>query len=201
VINEAGYERATMSAIAERANSCIGSLYQFFPNKRALAEAVRAQYGEEIDQSWMALGRQAANLTAEQLACRMVNLQLETVKNHPALLALLDVPPTPRTSKRRELTRAQIAAVLMAHRPEMPRTAALRIAAVAQHVNRALLGLYAKSRPEEKAAVIRELRAVLTGYLVPKLKHSKAASPLSTTQPTPRRMRRGGPLEKQATSL
>lgn len=180
-----------MSAIAERAHSCIGSLYQFFPNKRALAEAVRAQYGEEIDQSWMALGRHAANLTAEQLACRMVNLQLETVKNHPALLALLDVPPTPRTSKRRELTRVQIAAVLMAHRPELQRTAALRIAAVSQHVNRALLALYAKSRPEEKAAIIRELRAVLTGYLVPKLKHLETASPLRSAHPMPRAHAKG----------
>ncbi|MGH9824396.1 MAG: TetR family transcriptional regulator, partial [Blastocatellia bacterium] len=37
VIAEMGYEQATMSAIAERASSCIGSLYQFFPNKAAVA--------------------------------------------------------------------------------------------------------------------------------------------------------------------
>lgn len=37
---EAGFEAATTEAIAERAQTSIGSLYQFFPNKLTLFEAV-----------------------------------------------------------------------------------------------------------------------------------------------------------------
>ncbi len=41
---EVGYDNATTEAIAQRAGASIGSLYQFFPNKRALFEAVSARY-------------------------------------------------------------------------------------------------------------------------------------------------------------
>jgi AcrR family transcriptional regulator len=169
VITEKGYERATMSAIAGRAHSCIGSLYQFFPNKRSVAEALRAQYIKEIEHSWTALGRQAATLSAEHLACRLVSLQIEIAKSHPALLALLDIPPTSHTRAGRELIRARIAGVLMAHTPRMSRTAALRIASVVQQVSKGLLTLYAQTCADEKIAIIEEFKSVVTGYLVPKL--------------------------------
>jgi AcrR family transcriptional regulator len=168
VITELGYERATMSAIAERAHSCIGSLYQFFPNKPSVAEALRDQYIKDIEQSWMALGRQAAALSAENLASRLVALQIEIVKSHPALLALLDVPPT--SHKRRELVRGRIATALIAHKPGMSRTTALRIASVVQQVSRGLLTLYAQTDDDNKIAMIEEFKAVLIGYLVLKLK-------------------------------
>lgn len=169
VITEAGYDRTTMSAIAERAHSCIGSLYQFFPNKPSIAEAIRAQHIKEIEQSWLALARQAAGLSAEDLAWRLVKLQIEVVKNHPALLALLDAPTTPPTRMRRRLIRGRIAAVLIAHKPHMPEATALRIASVVQQVSRGLLTLYAQAAPDQKPGIIEEFKAVLSGYLVPKL--------------------------------
>lgn len=43
VFAEAGFEAATTEAIAERAKTSIGSLYQFFPNKLALFEALAAR--------------------------------------------------------------------------------------------------------------------------------------------------------------
>jgi AcrR family transcriptional regulator len=168
VITEVGYDRATMSAIAERANSCIGSLYQFFPNKPSIAEAIRAQHISEIEQSWIALSRRAASLNAEDLALELVNLQIELVKNHPVLLALLDVPPA--SHARRELIRARIAEVLISHKPHMSKATALRIASVAQQVSRGLLILYGQAEANERIAIIEEFKSVLTGYLVPKLK-------------------------------
>src|ERR1019366_4873886 len=149
VIAELGYESGTMGAVAE---------------------ALRDQYVKGIKQSWTALGRQARALSAEDLACRLVSLQIEIVKNHPALLALLDVPAASCTPARRELIRARIASVLIAHKPRMSKTTALRIASVVQQVSKALLTLYAKSDASEKIAMIGEFKSVLTGYLVPKLK-------------------------------
>jgi AcrR family transcriptional regulator len=165
-----GYERATMSAIAERAHSSIGSLYQFFPNKSSIAEAIRAEHIDEIEQSWMALSRQAAAVSAGQLASQLVSLQIEIMRSHPALLALLDVPPTSRARSRRELILAHIATVLSAHKPRMSKTTALRVASVVQLVSRGLLTLYAQAGPDQKAEIIEEFKAVLRGYLVPKLK-------------------------------
>jgi AcrR family transcriptional regulator len=157
-----------MSSIAERANSCIGSLYQFFPNKHSVAEALRDEYVKEIEQSWIALGCQAPSLSAEDLTCRLIKLQVEIIKSHPALLALLDVPA--KSHKRRQVVRARIASVLIAHKPRMPEKTALRVASVVQQVSKGLFTLYAQAAPDEKNAMIEEFKSVLTGYLTPKLK-------------------------------
>jgi AcrR family transcriptional regulator len=170
VITERGYERATMSAIAERAHSSIGSLYQFFPNKPAVAEALRAQHIGEIEKSWITLSRRATAVSTEELAYQLVILQIEIMKNHPALLALLDVPPTRLARTRRELIRARIATVLSAHKPRMSKATALRVASVVQLVSRGLLTLYAQAAPDQRPEIIEEFKAVLRGYLVPKLK-------------------------------
>jgi len=168
VMAETGFERATMTAIALRAHSSVGSLYQFFPNKLSLAESLRDKYVRSIEQSWIALSRQAARMSSEVLTCRLVELQIEVMKNHPVLLTLLDVPPI--SHARRELIRTRIAEVLIAHQPRMPRSTALRIASVVQQISRGLLSLYARTAAGEKRSIIREFNAVLTGYLVPRLK-------------------------------
>jgi AcrR family transcriptional regulator len=68
VFVEMGYDAATTEAIAERAETSIGSLYQFFPNKLALFEAISTMYlegskklydelltPEAVDMPWEAL--------------------------------------------------------------------------------------------------------------------------------------------------
>jgi len=168
VMAETGFERATMTAIAARAHSSVGSLYQFFPNKLSLAEALRNQYIRNIEQSWIALSRQAAAMNATGLTSRLVELQVEIMKNHPVLLTLLDIPPI--SHARRELIRTRIAEVLTEHQPRMSRTTALRIASIVQQISRGMLSLYGKACGSERIAIIREFKLVLTGYLVPKLK-------------------------------
>jgi AcrR family transcriptional regulator len=43
---EKGYGATTMTEIASRAGAAIGSLYQFFPSKEALAEALFNRFAE-----------------------------------------------------------------------------------------------------------------------------------------------------------
>lgn len=45
---ERGVEAATIESIAERAETSVGSIYQFFPNKLAIYEAIGAMYLEEV---------------------------------------------------------------------------------------------------------------------------------------------------------
>ncbi len=112
----------------------------------SLAEALRNQYVGDVEESWIALGRQAAAMNAEKLTCRLVELQVEIMKNYPVLLTLLDVPPI--SHARRELIRTRIAEVLLAHQPL----------------------LCAQAGAGEAGAITDEFKAALTGYLVPKLK-------------------------------
>src|SRR5271163_3338078 len=55
VFADAGYEAATTEAIAERAGTSIGSLYQFFPNKRALFDGVARRHLERGSELFDAL--------------------------------------------------------------------------------------------------------------------------------------------------
>lgn len=48
VFSEIGYEAATTNLIAIRANTSIGSLYQFFPNKEAILSALAHRYTHQL---------------------------------------------------------------------------------------------------------------------------------------------------------
>jgi AcrR family transcriptional regulator len=169
VIAEMGYEAATMCAIAERAGSSIGSLYQFFPNKEAVAEALRAGYIGEIEALWSALAHKSATLTAEALVRELVKSELSFARRHRAFLALLDAPATVNSWRRRELIHERIARVLVAKNPRLPRTHAIDTAAVVHQIVKGILALYAHATPRQKTAVVREFEAALLGYLAPKL--------------------------------
>jgi AcrR family transcriptional regulator len=54
---EAGYDATTMENIAERAKTSIGSVYQFFPNKRAIFDAMALRYIEQSRQIFEELSR------------------------------------------------------------------------------------------------------------------------------------------------
>jgi AcrR family transcriptional regulator len=49
VISEVGVDNATTNAIAARAQTSVGVLYKFFPNKQALVEAMAQKYVKEIE--------------------------------------------------------------------------------------------------------------------------------------------------------
>jgi len=48
VLGERGWAATTTNAVAETAGVSIGSLYQYFPNKLALVEAVRRRHFDEV---------------------------------------------------------------------------------------------------------------------------------------------------------
>ena len=48
ILTEEGYDKANTNRIAERAGVSIGSLYQYFPNKESLINALMVQHSNEI---------------------------------------------------------------------------------------------------------------------------------------------------------
>jgi AcrR family transcriptional regulator len=165
VIGDVGYEPATMAAIAERAGASIGSLYQFFPNKESVVEALRAEYVKEIEKLWAALAAEASRLPAGALVSRLFHSQIEFAESHPAFLALFDAPPTVNTLRRREIIRGRIARVILKRKPRMSRSKAFRLAAVVHQIVKGLLTLYARADKGERFAIVEEFKVVLTGYL------------------------------------
>src|SRR5471032_1476331 len=76
VFAQAGYDAATMTAIAEQSGSSIGALYQYFPNKLALAKALREHYGEEMARRWTTLIADASQLSIAALVDRIFDLMI-----------------------------------------------------------------------------------------------------------------------------
>jgi AcrR family transcriptional regulator len=113
VIQERGFEAATMAEIATRAEAKIGSLYRFFPNKEAMADALMRHHAEILQAEYDAIHARAANATPEELADILIDL---LVKLHPqarALTALLD-SRTDWTEVRQRFRTQTLAGVKMA---------------------------------------------------------------------------------------
>ncbi len=169
VIASEGYDAATMSAIARRAGASIGSLYQFFPNKDAVARALCAEYGREVDGAWGALQTQAGTLSRAELVERYVEIMVNFMKGHPEFLPLMDSPSSAHTPGTRLLLRERLADVLVSHAPRLKRAKAMRIADVILHINKGLMFLYARSDREAGDWVVEQFKSALGGYLASEL--------------------------------
>jgi len=174
-ISESGYDAATMSAIAERAGASIGSLYQFFPNKESITQALRSRYARSLDEFWAPLEIEAASLDLKTTVGRLIDLMVEFLEAHPALIALLDAPPATRSPEAiRRIIRKRVAGILLAQRPDLGRDRALELATVTLQIMKALNQLNANERIEKRRRFIEEFKAVLVSYLSDRLGNGRA---------------------------
>src|SRR5580658_5661685 len=133
---EHGYETTTMTQIADRAGASIGSLYQFFPSKEVLAEALFGRYAERVASLLEELAKRAPGLSPIHLADKLVDLMLDVRSDRDATAALSSSVSgiVERRKPLRGATRRQIAAILRAANPGLREKAAAEAAAMIAHV-------------------------------------------------------------------
>lgn len=166
VIAAVGYDAATMSAIADRADAPIGSLYQFFPNKPSIVQALRTQYVQKFEEMWLPLEHEAATLDLQGLVRKLIESTIRFADENPAFLALLDAPSSTRTPAAiRNVIKERLAACLRACRPRLPQRKALELAAVTLQMLKAMNQLYAEVSPQEKRGVVQEFKTAVVSYL------------------------------------
>ncbi|WP_195763523.1 TetR/AcrR family transcriptional regulator [Duganella guangzhouensis] len=161
---EKGYDATTMTAIAARAKSSIGSLYQFFPTKDKVAGALMEQYVTELEAAFEALRQQVGT---PQLAERLTTLFVTFRATHPAFVVLAETPAVLAVggSGVRERMRSGVASILTAIAPQLPEQEAVLRATVVQHLMKAAVALsYDASVSEPKAAML-ELQRIVRAYL------------------------------------
>jgi len=90
VFAERGFEAATMAEIAARAGAQIGSLYRFFPNKDALADALIRRYRELVDAAFEKTDSRAGSSTTEEFADDLLGVFASVRGESPAIVVLLD---------------------------------------------------------------------------------------------------------------
>jgi AcrR family transcriptional regulator len=116
VFGEKGYEAATMTEIAARAEAPIGSLYQFFPAKEALADTLVHSYVALLAADLAELEAHAARIDARTLIERLFGLLRAHPQERAAALPLAEARMDERTRRTtfRHMLRRQIAAILRA---------------------------------------------------------------------------------------
>jgi AcrR family transcriptional regulator len=173
VIAERGYEAATMSEIATRSDTKIGSLYRFFPNKESLADTMVASARENLDAVFDKFDANVNALSIRGLANDLLALLFEPVFIKPALMKLLDAGPD-WSAKREEFRSAvlrHIAKTLMIYRPNLSREAAADIALVI------LLNIKAVStHPGLPPSAVNEFRDMARLYIENRLRSSVSAN-------------------------
>ena len=87
---EKGYEATTMTEIASRAGAAIGSLYQFFPSKEALAEALFNRFAERAAAAFAQVEARAPGCSARELADLFIDYKLRQGSDRDAAIALIE---------------------------------------------------------------------------------------------------------------
>src|SRR5260370_10987245 len=112
VFAEKGYEAATMTEIAARARAPIGSLYQFFPAKEALADMLVQNFVALLAADLRELEARASEIDHQTLVERLVGLLRSHPHERAAALPLAEARMDERTRPTtfRHMPRKHIAA-------------------------------------------------------------------------------------------
>jgi AcrR family transcriptional regulator len=163
---EIGYEAATMTAVAERSGSGIGTLYHYFPDKQSMAFALLNQYAQEIEAYWKPLMEQAETLPQTAFAETFLDRITEFLRERPAYLKLLAAPIRfSRDPASRRALRVVIANAFRAKDPSLTNEKAMLAANVTLQMVKGMTTLYAEAAPGEKSLIIAEYKKALTLYL------------------------------------
>jgi AcrR family transcriptional regulator len=167
VFAEKGYEATTMTEVAARAGASIGSLYQFFPSKEALADALLAGYGEQVLAGLQAVEAQAARLPVPDLADALIDLLLGLKQERVAALALIEArrDAAAQPLKLRDTLRAGVARILTLRAPGLPPERAMAMAIVVLLQMKAAAALGTEPGLTARAAALAELRRMTRLYL------------------------------------
>ncbi|SDV50770.1 DNA-binding transcriptional regulator, AcrR family [Chitinasiproducens palmae] len=170
VFSERGFDVATMTEIADKAAVSIGSLYQYFPNRAAIATALRTAYGAQMDRRWSDWIDEARVAPLAELVRGLVDLVVAFVDDHPAYLQLVQASvKSARTPKDRLELRKRFADLLVLRSPALDARKALAIAEVALMIVKGLVSLYASASAAERPRLRTEVVTALTAYLQARL--------------------------------
>jgi AcrR family transcriptional regulator len=167
VFAEKGYDVATMTEIAARAGASIGSLYQFFPTKELIAEALHAQNSDDLAAMLAGLAPRVAGKPGAALADVLFRDLSGFLTAHPAFVTLADRRDIDkkRKKKTRARLRGQIAALLAQADPPIAPARAEALAVIVLHLLRSAVAIAGEDDLPNRTAVLDELRGMLRQHL------------------------------------
>ena len=170
---EVGYDNTTTNMIATRAGISPGSLYQFFPDKEAIAQAFAADITEQLHQVYDTfLSPEVIALPLQPFLDSFIDMIVAFNQRYPGYLAL-ELASTVSSPLALVLTdlhqglQAHLDAMFNARWPQSTREQRRLPLLVSYRLFLALLPLVLEGEGEQQQAIEREMKAMLYRYWEP----------------------------------
>ena len=170
-----GYTAASTNAIAREAGVSPGTLYQFFPNKEAIAVELGSRLIREMEETHgRVFTAESAGLPLHELIETVTGPFIEFTCANPAFFALIKGPDAPgRIAEEHDVLHTTlldgIAWILLLRRPSLSRIERTLITEMSFAMFKAACDLILHSEGDKRAAFHDELREMLYRYLAPYL--------------------------------
>jgi AcrR family transcriptional regulator len=167
IFMERGYDAATMTEIAARSKTAIGSLYRFFPTKEALAEALLVRFANSVVEELNELRDVAQGMSGDQLASALVDFMMKLYRESSFAIRLSEAGggDNGKRQKFREVLLAGMVAVLTKVAPGLKPPKAKVSASILLHILKGV-AIAAEAEPRMRGLVLAELRTLVQAYLV-----------------------------------
>ncbi|MEO8878414.1 MAG: TetR/AcrR family transcriptional regulator [Polyangiaceae bacterium] len=169
----AGYDATTTEQIAAKAGTSIGSIYQFFPNKRAMFDAIAERHLSEASQLFeQFVGIDIAATPWRELLERTVDAYGSYHRQNLGFRAiLLNWKLSPEFLEAGELLNQEFArraeAILASRAPSISKAQLTAASRMAVEVVSTMLVISVRMTEAESAAIFEETKTLLARYLAP----------------------------------
>lgn len=170
VFHDVGFDAATTNMIAQGANTAIGSLYDFFPNKETIARRLSEQFCQDLRVLFDGiLTDELVHLSLPQLIDCIIDPLVQYHQTHPGMLALwlksqddsrlsaikqdLSEPPAHKTAN-----------IFIRRYPQCDEASALRYSRICMQTVQALT-ILAINGAQVDSEVIADLKVMIRVYL------------------------------------
>jgi AcrR family transcriptional regulator len=170
---EVGYDKATTNMIAAHAGISPGSLYQFFPNKEAIAQAFAADATEHLHQVYdTILSSEVITLPLQAFMETFVDRLVAFNRSYPGYLALelgstLSAPLALVLANFQRDIQAHLDAIFAARWPQSTQEQRRLSLLVSYRLFFALLPLVLEGDGEQQSAIVSEMKVFLYRYWEP----------------------------------
>ena len=181
VFGRLGYHETTTNAIATEAGVSPATLYQFFPNKEAIASALASMYAREMAEAEQAIDSEGA-LSFTEAIHELIDVCMAFNRTRPEFHTLVVDAPLSADVREDKRVLGQvfvdfIAARLRRELPTLSRSEAVHHGQVALMIFRGILDELTIAPPSARPRLQQAMRDAVLRYLEPLIAQKKTAPP------------------------
>src|SRR5580698_320550 len=176
VFGELGYHAATTNAIAAEAKVSPATLYQFFPNKEAIADALVTRYAMDLAKEVRVADiQELVSAPLEEAIRQITGVVIEFNRKHAAFHTLYAEAPLSKDTLDQKQLLSQtfidyLSELLMARNPQLDKQDVLWSAGIVLTTVKGFLPVLAGRKTPARSRTIDALNQMLVRYLEPALR-------------------------------